>query len=85
MFVEMEALKDIPMKMYSNIHLLLCYTILAEFYFYNFSSLWQTQHLPWDGIHESTISLMFLGIIVRFLRLKVSTLDFAFLQSAICT
>jgi hypothetical protein len=36
--------------------------------------------LYWDGIYESTISLRFLGIILRFLRLEASTFVFAFLQ-----
>ncbi len=31
-----------------------------------------------DGIHESTISLRFLGIIFRFLRLEASTFVFPF-------
>jgi hypothetical protein len=31
-----------------------------------------------DGIHESAISLRFLGIILRFLRLEVSTFVFPF-------
>jgi hypothetical protein len=35
----------------------------------------------WDGIHESRISLRFLGIILRFLWLEVSTNVFAFLQN----
>jgi hypothetical protein len=35
-----------------------------------------------DGIHESTISLRFLGIILRFLRLDVSTFVVAFLENA---
>ncbi len=39
--------------------------------------------LPWDGIHDSTISLRFLGIILRFVMLEVSTLVFVFLQNAI--
>jgi hypothetical protein len=36
----------------------------------------------WDGIHKSTISLRFLGIILRFLRLEVSTFGFAFLEQS---
>jgi hypothetical protein len=36
-----------------------------------------------EEIHEGTIWLRFLGIILRFLRLEVSTLVFAFLQNAI--
>jgi hypothetical protein len=36
-----------------------------------------------DGIHESTISLRFLGPILRFLRLEVSTFIFAILENAI--
>jgi hypothetical protein len=36
-----------------------------------------------DGIHESLISLRFLGIILSFLRLEVSTYVFVFLPSAI--
>ncbi len=36
-----------------------------------------------DGIHESTISLRFLGIILRFLRLEGSIFVFAFLQNSI--
>jgi hypothetical protein len=36
-----------------------------------------------DGIHESTILLRLLGIILRFLRLKVSAFVFPFLQNAI--
>jgi hypothetical protein len=35
-----------------------------------------------DGIHKSTISLRFLRIILRFLRLEVSTFAFVFLQYA---
>ncbi len=34
-------------------------------------------------IHESTISLWFLGIILRFIRLELSTFVFVFLQNAI--
>ncbi len=37
----------------------------------------------WEGIHESTISSRFLGLILRFLWIKVSTLVFAFLQNGI--
>ncbi len=37
----------------------------------------------WEGIHESTTSLRFLGLILRVLRLEASTFAFAFLQSAI--
>jgi hypothetical protein len=37
-----------------------------------------------DGIHESTISSRFLGIILKFVRLEVSsTFAFVFLQNAI--
>ncbi len=35
-----------------------------------------------DGIRERTLSLRFLGIILRVLRLEVSTLVFCFLQTA---
>jgi hypothetical protein len=36
-----------------------------------------------DGIPKSTISLRFLGIVLRFLRLDVSTFVFAFLQNVL--
>jgi hypothetical protein len=36
-----------------------------------------------DGIHESTISLIFLGIFLRFLSLEDSTFVFVFPQNAI--
>ncbi len=40
-------------------------------------------HVQRDGSHESTTSLRLLGRILTFLRLKVSTFVFAFLQDAL--